>query len=174
MKEAKPKPYHHGDLRDAAIRVALEKLDAGGDLASLRALADRLGVAHRALYRHFENRKELERALAAVGLERLEAEVQGAQDVQGVAHAYLAFALDQSALYALVMSAGQEAFGREPMSVPLTRLLQTLRRVTEWPDARIQRLWLQMHGGIELYNSGLLDVSSRDEFTTWMTSLATQ
>ena len=57
--------YHHGDLAAAALDEALGLIAADGEARfSLRALADRLGVAHRALYNHFADREDM--VIAAV------------------------------------------------------------------------------------------------------------
>lgn len=65
-------PYHHGDLRAAALQMGMEKLASQEqpDLG-LRALARDLGVSATALYRHFPNKDALLDALALEGLNRL-------------------------------------------------------------------------------------------------------
>ena len=50
-------PYHHGDLRAACLRAAMELLEEGGATAlSLRAVARKAGVSAAAPYRHYANR----------------------------------------------------------------------------------------------------------------------
>lgn len=65
-------PYHHGDLRTAALQLGMERLanQEQPDLG-LRALARDLGVSATALYRHFPNKDALLDALALEGLNRL-------------------------------------------------------------------------------------------------------
>lgn len=65
-------PYHHGDLRAAALQMGMERLEGQEqpDLG-LRALARDLGVSATALYRHFPNKDALLDALALEGLDRL-------------------------------------------------------------------------------------------------------
>ncbi len=65
-------PYHHGDLRAAALQMGMERLanQEQPDLG-LRALARDLGVSATALYRHFPNKDALLDALALEGLNRL-------------------------------------------------------------------------------------------------------
>ena len=65
-------PYHHGDLRAAALHMGMERLASQEqpDLG-LRALARDLGVSATALYRHFPNKDALLDALALEGLNRL-------------------------------------------------------------------------------------------------------
>lgn len=58
--------YHHGDLRDAAIRVAWRLVESDGLPAlGIRKVATRLGVTPAALYRHFESLEDLQRELSA-------------------------------------------------------------------------------------------------------------
>ncbi len=60
--------YHHGDLRAALIRAALEAVEAGGpDAVSLRDIAQSLGVSTAAPYRHFPDRRALLAEVAAMG-----------------------------------------------------------------------------------------------------------
>lgn len=59
-----PRPYHHGNLRDALIEAALNLARVGGpDAVVLRAVSREAGVSHNAAYRHFADHNEL---LAAV------------------------------------------------------------------------------------------------------------
>jgi len=54
------KAYHHGDLRNALLTVALERLGLeGADALNLRKLAARVGVSHAAVYRHFADKQAL-------------------------------------------------------------------------------------------------------------------
>src|ERR1700681_1419981 len=66
------RPYHHGDLRRAIIRAALEILSETQSLGfSLRELARRAGVSHNAPYKHFADKRELLAAVSAAGFEML-------------------------------------------------------------------------------------------------------
>jgi AcrR family transcriptional regulator len=61
---AKPQPYHHGDLRRAVIETALQMVNEEQDWTfSLREVARRAGVSHRAPYNHFPEKLDL---LAAI------------------------------------------------------------------------------------------------------------
>lgn len=54
------KSYHHGDLRKALLRVALEILDEQGiEAVTIRAVALRAGVGHSAPANHFKDKKAL-------------------------------------------------------------------------------------------------------------------
>ena len=64
--------YHHGDLRAALVRAAMELLEESGETAlSLRAVARRAGVSPAAPYRHYADREALVSAVAAVGYREL-------------------------------------------------------------------------------------------------------
>ena len=79
MTATKPKPYHHGDLRNALLEAARALLEEGplSDL-SLRAVARRAGVSHAAPYRHFPNHEALLVELATEGFLELKAELVAA------------------------------------------------------------------------------------------------
>ncbi|HEX6241259.1 MAG TPA: TetR/AcrR family transcriptional regulator [Polyangiales bacterium] len=118
----KPKPrllqkpvgaYHHGNLRRALLDATLQLLgEEGPDTFSLREVARRVGVDHRAAYKHFEDRAALLAALATEGYEALLAAVRGAlagatTDAAGArlivaAQATMQFAVDHAALYRLM------------------------------------------------------------------------
>src|SRR5664279_5896837 len=66
------RPYHHGDLRRAIVKAALEILHETQSLEfSLRDLARRAGVSHNAPYKHFADKRELLAAVSAAGFEML-------------------------------------------------------------------------------------------------------
>ena len=66
------RPYHHGDLRRAIVKAAVEILSETQSLdLSLRELARRAGVSHNAPYKHFADKRELLSAVSAAGFEML-------------------------------------------------------------------------------------------------------
>ena len=69
-----PRPYHHGNLKQALLEASLDIIRKAGPAAfTLREVARRAGVSHNAPYRHFRNKEELLAALAAEGFDRLTA-----------------------------------------------------------------------------------------------------
>jgi AcrR family transcriptional regulator len=100
--KSKPKPYHHGDLRNALLQAALELLaESGQENLSLREVALRAGVSSGAPYRHFENKEALLAALAEGGFRSLEAAMSEAvgkhprnpiKQLRDIATAYLGMA----------------------------------------------------------------------------------
>jgi AcrR family transcriptional regulator len=69
----KPKPYHHGHLREALLQAAIQLIAKVGPAGfTLREVARRAGVSHNAPYRHFTDREELLAAVAAQGFRELD------------------------------------------------------------------------------------------------------
>jgi AcrR family transcriptional regulator len=104
-------PYHHGDLRRALIETALELVTEEQDWTfSLREVARRAGVSHRAPYNHFAEKLDLLAAVAAVGFERLRQGLLHAMHGLGgadaalmrIARAYVRLGLENPALYRLM------------------------------------------------------------------------
>src|SRR5215468_6558766 len=66
------RPYHHGDLRPALLRAAVETImEAGPAAMSLREVARRAGVTHAAAAYHFGDKAGLFTAIAAEGYREL-------------------------------------------------------------------------------------------------------
>ncbi len=64
--------FRHGNLPEALVDAALERLEAEGvEAISLRELARDTGVNHRAVYRHFPDKLSLLAAVAQTGWIRL-------------------------------------------------------------------------------------------------------
>ena len=69
-----PRGYHHGNLREALIRAALELIATKGTAGFTFAEAARFaGVSPAAPYRHFRDRDELMASVALRGFEQFEA-----------------------------------------------------------------------------------------------------
>jgi AcrR family transcriptional regulator len=112
--------YHHGDLRRALVEhsVALVR-EHGVDGFSLRAAARAAGVDPAAVYRHFTDRDDLMRAVAAAGFAELADRVRaaaGAADGAGarltaIGTAYVRFAVDQPEYFSVM-------FGRHGADPP--------------------------------------------------------
>ncbi|MCB1169056.1 MAG: TetR/AcrR family transcriptional regulator [Leptospiraceae bacterium] len=67
-----PKPYHHGDLRNALVESAVEILEEEGVQGlTLRKAAARAGVSHSAPYRHFPAKEALIAEISRIGFEEL-------------------------------------------------------------------------------------------------------
>lgn len=111
IRPTKPQPYHHGDLRRALINTALQLVTEEQNWTfSLREVARRAGVSHRAPYNHFPEKLDLLAAVAAVGFERLRdgllRAMVGIDDPEAqlgaIWRAYVRLGLENPALYRLM------------------------------------------------------------------------
>ncbi len=113
---AGPRGYHHGNLKEALVRAALELIAEKGPAGFTFADAARwAGVSPAAPYRHFRDRDELIADVARRGFELFSAaltkawnegrpELMAAFDRLG--RAYLDFARQQPAYYSAMFEAG--------------------------------------------------------------------
>ena len=110
-KRPQERPYHHGDLRHAIVKAALEILRETQSLEfSLRELARRAGVSHNAPYKHFAGKRELLAAVSAAGFEMLAkgmaSEIAGLSDPReqlfSMLRAYIEHGVENPALYSLM------------------------------------------------------------------------
>ena len=83
MPSQPTRPYHHGDLRPALLRAAVEAIGEAGPAAmSLREVARRAGVSHAAAAYHFGDKAGLLTAVAAQGYRMLAEELRSARDAR--------------------------------------------------------------------------------------------
>jgi AcrR family transcriptional regulator len=109
--------YHHGQLREALLAGAIERLRQTGNVDfSLSELARSLGVTPAAVYRHFASKDELLQAVAAAGFgmlrerfERAAPEREAVSDqhralerLRALGQAYLEFAHAEPPLFHLI------------------------------------------------------------------------
>jgi len=81
------RPYHHGDLRPALLKAAVEVIDEVGPAAmSVREVARRAGVTHAAATYHFGDKAGLLTAVAAEGYRLL---AEALEDAQRAHHSFL-------------------------------------------------------------------------------------
>ncbi|MBW8758761.1 MAG: TetR/AcrR family transcriptional regulator [Burkholderiales bacterium] len=115
MQDSSSRPYHHGDLRRVVIETALAMLREERNWQfTLREVARRAGVSHGAPYKHFPDKAALLVELAMIGFDRLRESLGAAQaaapatlfeELACVSRAYVAFGVDNPALYRLMFSA---------------------------------------------------------------------
>jgi AcrR family transcriptional regulator len=111
-----PRGYHHGNLREALIRAALELIAKKGAAGFTFAEAARFaGVSPAAPYRHFRDRDELMASVALRGFEQFAAVLAQAWEdgrpdafvaLDRLGRAYLEFARTQPAYYSAMFEAG--------------------------------------------------------------------
>ena len=158
--------YHHGDLRNALLQAAGALLRTGGiEAVSLREAARAAGVSHNAPYRHFPSREALLAALAAEGFRALRARVEnaGGMRLSALGRAYVAFAVEERALFLLMFGSGLDraAFpevaeaGRAALAV-LDRAASGRESAEGTVSAGTLRAWALAHGLAHLVADGLL------------------
>jgi len=113
--KASPRPYHHGNLREALLRAAETGLEArGAGSLSLRELARELGVSHTSPRRHFADKQALLDALATSGFQRLGAALAEATSAKSrnaeerlarMSVAFVDFAVRHPALWVMMLDA---------------------------------------------------------------------
>ena len=159
------RPYHHGDLRKAALDQALEHINRTRDVSfTLRELASGLGVSSTALYRHFDSKLALLAAVAEEGYKEL---LRRFDADEAVRFAPLAFMASRGQAYVQFAVAFPAHFR--------VMFLPQLRQPGEFPGLRDLRQ--QVYGRLEealsvLEREGLLSKNAdlRDiALTSWAT-----
>jgi len=115
-RDGHPRGYHHGNLKEALVRAALELIAEKGPWGFTFADAARwAGVSPAAPYRHFRDRDELLADVARRGFEQFAVALASAWDegrpaafaaFERLGKAYLAFARDEPAYYSAMFEAG--------------------------------------------------------------------
>ncbi|MFK7991825.1 MAG: TetR/AcrR family transcriptional regulator [Sandaracinaceae bacterium] len=131
--------YHHGDLRNALVRAAIEMVKAAGaDAFSLRGVAREVGVSANAVYRHFPDRSALLGEVARVGFQELGermhrgrkrgalGESASVRAFKATGRAYVEFAVDEPALFRLMF--GEHRASRAEVSPPHPTPYEVLSR----------------------------------------------
>jgi AcrR family transcriptional regulator len=165
--------YHHGDLRAALVRAAIELLEESGETElSLRAVARRAGVSPAAPYRHYADREALVSAIAAVGYRELAERLAAAhpspstpEQLASVATAYVQFALERPALFRIMFGEPCDRDNDERVAATAA-VSQYVRVIVErtFPQADAEALatavWALVHGLAFLHLDGKLDAST--------------
>lgn len=118
--------YHHGDLSNALVAAAIDLISAGNpEQLTIREVSRRVGVNHRAVYRHFADLTSLLAAVAEQGyrnlLENLEAALVPLQRagperrMEALAVAYVIFAVDHPAHYRIMFGRRLNEDGQFPI-----------------------------------------------------------
>jgi AcrR family transcriptional regulator len=168
--------YHHGNLREALIRAALELIAEKGPGGFTFADAARsAGVSSAAPYRHFRDREALLADVARRGYDRFAERLDQAWNdgrpepfaaFENIGRAYLAFARDEPAYYSAMFEAGIPTDADPALREAADRAFAVLRRAAETLAARLpagQRppalmvslhAWALAHGIASLFARG--------------------
>jgi AcrR family transcriptional regulator len=168
--------YHHGNLKEALIRAALELIAKKGPAGFTFAEAARwAGVSPAAPYRHYRDRDELIFDVARRGFEQFAATLARAWDegrpdafsaFERLGNAYLEFARSEPAYYSAMFEAGipldadpqlrdagERAFG--VLREATERLVATMPSANRPPVMMMAlHIWALSHGIASLFGRG--------------------
>ncbi|HEX4663202.1 MAG TPA: TetR/AcrR family transcriptional regulator [Terriglobales bacterium] len=176
----KPKPYHHGHLRESLLQAAIQLIAEVGPAGfTLREVSRRAGVSHNAPYRHFADRDELLAAVAAQGFRELDEAMLKAlkhqrSSIARLKHAglaYVEFALRRPEHFAVMFDAAvskhkttdssqaaEQAFGT------LVRLVKSCQDEGRLPSGDVHQFallaWSMVHGVAKLATAKRLPFES--------------
>jgi AcrR family transcriptional regulator len=168
--------YHHGNLKEALVRAALELIAKKGPAGFTFAEAARwAGVSPAAPYRHFRDRDELLSNVALRGFELFEAALARAWDAgrpapatayDRLGKAYLEFARNEPAYYSAMFESGIPLDTSPDLRAAGDRAFAVLRGATETlvasmpepnrPPVMMMALhvWALAHGIASLFGRG--------------------
>jgi AcrR family transcriptional regulator len=171
-----PRGYHHGNLKEALVRAALELIAKKGPAGFTFAEAARwAGVSPAAPYRHFRDRDELISDVARRGFDLFEAALKRAWDdgrpdpstaFERLGRAYLEFARTEPAYYSAMFEAGVPLDTSPELRESGERAFAVLRAATETLVATMPaqnrppvmmmalHIWALSHGIASLFARG--------------------
>jgi AcrR family transcriptional regulator len=171
-----PRGYHHGNLREALIRAALELIAQKGPAGFTFAEAARsAGVSPAAPYRHFRDRDELLANVALRGFEQFESVLARAWNdgrpdafaaLDRLGKAYLEFARTEQAYYSAMFEAGIPHDSSSELRTGGDRAFAVLRDAAEQLCAKMPpqgrppalmvalHIWAMAHGIASLFGRG--------------------
>jgi AcrR family transcriptional regulator len=168
--------YHHGNLKEALLRAALDLIAQKGPAGFTFAEAARsAGVSAAAPYRHFRDRDELLSSVASRGFDLFEAALRrawhdGRPDpltaFERIGRAYLEFARAQPAYYSAMFESGVPPDADPELAQAGDRAFSVLRAASEMLVARVPaanrppalmvalHVWAMSHGVASLFGRG--------------------
>ena len=171
-----PRGYHHGNLKEALVRAALELIAKKGPAGFTFAEAARwAGVSPAAPYRHFRDRDELLANVALRGFEQFAAVLARAWNdgrpepfaaFERLGKAYLEFARTEPAYYSAMFEAGIPLETNAELREAGDRAFAVLRAATEQLVATMPaanrppvlmvalHIWAMSHGIAALFGRG--------------------
>jgi AcrR family transcriptional regulator len=180
-KPTKPKPYHHGNLREALLQSAIHLIAEVGPAAfTLREVARRAGVSHNAPYRHFQDKDDLLAAVATEGYNELTVAMTTAADpaanprdrLKQAGLAYVSFALRRPEHFTVMFEAPPSRQQRADAEEARKRAFATLLALVEQCQEKKQLppgdplqfallAWSWVHGIAKLAITGRLPFQSK-------------
>jgi AcrR family transcriptional regulator len=175
-ERTEPRGYHHGNLKEALIRAALELIAQKGPAGFTFAEAARwAGVSPAAPYRHFRDRDELMANVALRGFQKFELVLARAWDegrpdaftaLERLGKAYLEFARTEPAFYSAMFEAGIPPAMNPELREAGDRAFAVLRGAAERLCAQLPskgrppalmvalHVWAMAHGIASLFGRG--------------------
>ena len=169
----RPRSYHHGNLKEVLLEAARKLIEQYGPAGfSLTEAARLAGVSPAAPYRHFRDREALIAEVARNGFERFAARLNMAWNngiptplsaFENLGRAYLAFAREEPASYAVMFEAGLGTSDDDQLKAAAERAFDVLQRATaalcralpadRRPPVRLMSLhvWALSHGVAHLF-----------------------
>lgn len=169
----RPRSYHHGNLKEVLLEAARKLIEQYGPAGfSLTEAARLAGVSPAAPYRHFRDREALIAEVARNGFERFAARLDMAWNngiptplsaFENLGRAYLAFAREEPASYAVMFEAGLGTSDDDQLKAAAERAFDVLQRATaalcralpadRRPPVRLMSLhvWALSHGVAHLF-----------------------
>jgi len=178
-----PRPYHHGDLRNALVVAATElAAGEGPDGVVLREAARRIGVSPSAAYRHFPSREGLlavvgsrarqsltERMLAAMDAVRVRNPSKRATErFRACGREYIQFALEEPGLFAVAFRPSPPELYEPEDPSPYHVLSGSLDQLDATGLLAVPRAgaeeyaWSGVHGAAVLLGGGAIDSRERE------------
>jgi AcrR family transcriptional regulator len=180
-----PAQYHHGELRQALLAAALEKLDDAEPAAvSLRELAKQIGVSTAAPYNHFKDKEALLNAIADEGFRLLlgrfrqavEGVPAGRAQIVAIVTAYLRFSRAHPGYYKVMFASaasrahqasGGQSFADQALHIMLAAIHGAAQVTPERARERAIVLTSLLHGLVSLDRAGpftkLADAATLDD-----------
>ena len=172
----RPRSYHHGNLKEVLLEAARKLIEQYGPAGfSLTEAARLSGVSPAAPYRHFRDRDALLAEVAKNGFERFAARLDMAWNngvptplsaFENLGNAYLAFARDEPASYAVMFESGMASAISGEQIPAAERSFDVLQKAAaalcrqlpeaERPPIRLMSLhiWAISHGVATLFVQG--------------------
>jgi AcrR family transcriptional regulator len=168
----RPRSYHHGNLKEVLLEAARKLIEQHGPVGfSLTEAARLAGVSPAAPYRHFRDRDALLAEVARSGFDRFAARLDSAWNkgvptplsaFDALGRAYLAFAREEPASYAVMFEPGlpAEEAARMPGAARAFEVLQKAAAALcrglaerDRPPVRLMSLhiWATSHGVATLF-----------------------
>ncbi|GAB5503157.1 TetR/AcrR family transcriptional regulator [Pyruvatibacter sp.] len=178
---AKRKTYRHGNVAAEALAAAVNRVEAGGSAKlSLRQVAGDIGIAHRSLYNHFQDRDALLVAVGALGFGALADAVASTKSPKDYVKAYADFAVTRRHLYEVMMAQRNASmFADKALGTQVQRLIGLSLAMfgdehASSDDNRraVMRIWMLLHGGVSLHLNGALEPRSDEAFVAELLKIA--